>query len=1211
MSLEPTLPPDDDERLAAMLAALDDAIAEGKNPDLDGGGDAGLRHDLAYLCALRRALKPGPGSALTQPSPPPRPPAAPLPWDRLGRFELRLELGRGGCGIVYLAHDAVLQRDVALKVPRAEVALTPELSERFQREAQAAASLEHPNVVAVYEAGAVGPVCYIASAYCPGVTLAQWLKDNPEPIPFADAAGLLATLAGAVEHAHRRGVLHRDLKPSNVLLQAHGLQPVGLAGTIPKITDFGLAKFLLEGTKPGQTLSGAIVGTPNYMAPEQAAGKVRDLTPAADVWALGAILYELLTGRPPFKGETDLDTLRRAQTEEPLTPARLRPRLPRDLETICLKCLEKEPARRYPSAALLAEDLQRFLAGQPIRARPVGRLGRVQRWCRRNPALAAAWGLLAVSVIGAGALAVGYAFARLEAQSAESLRGALAEAQDQRARAGEASAQLALERGLALCQQGETGRGMQWLARSLALAPEEAAELRRAARANLAGWRGQVCALRAVLDHKAAVTHLALRPDGRVVASGDADGAVRLWDVATGRPLPSPAKQASEVEALAFSPDGRTLLTGSGQTVQLWQADTAEPRSAPHPVGGIAYSVAFSPDGATFAVGTGDRDNLWLCQTATGRPLGPPLGCECAVHALAFSRDGRFVVAGVGVRDVVVMDARTGRRQRVVQHHTDLVEALAVFPDGRGVVTASGDGTARRWDLTTGEPAVGVLRHRQTLTGVAVSPDGGAVATASEDGTARVWQADSGEPRTPPLTHQGPVRQVAFSPDGRAVATASHDGTARLWDAATGRPVSPALPHRDQVLRLAFSPVGPTLIAASADGTVRFWDARVRPAGIVLRHDGPVSAAAFSRDGRTVATGSWDQTARLWDAVTGAGRGPAHRYPGRVLAVALSPDGQTVGMGGTRGGRLWQPATGRTSDLTLTYPCAAFCVAFRPDGKTFVTGASDRQVRLWRADTGERFGPAWPHRHAVRSLAFSRDGRLLASGDRGGGVRLTDMDTGRSLGPLPLHTDAVYALSFDPSGRWLATGSHDKTARLWDAEGRPVGPPLPHDGRVLALAIHPDGGTLATGCADAAGRLWRADTGGAVGRRMPHQGAVQAVTFSPDGRVVATGGADGAVHLWDAATTKPFGMPLTHDGPVEKVRFSPDGGTILTASQDHTARLWRLPPPVEGTAERLQLWAEVLTGLELDAEGVFGVLDAPSWGAKRRRLAGQAGPALP
>ncbi len=372
----------------------------GAPPEVASRLERGLRC-LRRLQHLRDA-HPDPDQPTCTETTPPLTPDEPL--GDVGRFKLQRELGRGGFGIVYLAYDSSLRREVALKVPHAAVLITSELRTRFRHEAQAAAALDHVNVVPVYEAGEAGAICYLVSAYCPGLNLADWLRQRTTPVPCTEAAQLVRTLAEAVAHAHSRGVLHRDLKPANILLTVgdagEGVPGAGAhAGPwVPKITDFGLAK--LTGTASGVTRSGAILGTPCYMAPEQAQGKNRQLGPAVDVYALGALLYELLTGRPPFEGEATHDTLLQVLLMEPVAPTRLRPNAPRNLETTCLKCLHKEPHRRYASAAALAEDLGQFLDGQPIQARPMGRIERTWRWCRRRPAVAALLALLAVVLLG-------------------------------------------------------------------------------------------------------------------------------------------------------------------------------------------------------------------------------------------------------------------------------------------------------------------------------------------------------------------------------------------------------------------------------------------------------------------------------------------------------------------------------------------------------------------------------------------------------------------------------------------------------------------------------------------------------------------------------------------------------------------------------------------------------------------------------------------
>jgi WD40 repeat protein/serine/threonine protein kinase len=1198
-----------EEHFTSLLAACDDALAGGNSSMSLSGTEVPpelrprLEGDLACMQRLQKlrprhwpwtpatpfglALSPGWSPGLSRLNPGRQPEEAAT---TLGRFQIRHELGRGGFGVVFLAYDPRLDRDVALKVPRADALISPELRERFHREARAAAGLDHPNLVAVYEAGEVGPICYIAEAYCPGITLAAWLKGRAGLVPAAEAAALVATLAEAVQHAHDRGVLHRDLKPANVLLDCRlpiadcrlkdkqsGEAPLTIGNRQsaignPKITDFGLAKYLGEdfgtGRPAGQTRTGTIVGTPGYMAPEQAGGKSKAIGPAADVYALGAILYELLTSRPPFQAESALETLLQVQSVEPVSPARLRPRLPRDLETICLKCLQKEPRKRYGSAAALAADLRHFLAGEPIQARPVGRVQRLWRWCRRNPALAAASGLAAGALVAVVSLSIGYGIER--SNTADQLRTALGDAQVQRRLADQAAndvrrkqretaaalqearrqaATVALERALGLCEQGESGRGLLWLARSLEMAPDDAGDLQRVIRLNLAAWSRQLHTSDMHFQHENYVTAAAISRDGRTILTAGYDWNAWLWDAATGRPKGPPLKHPQrKVEAAAFSPDGQRVLTGCHDgAARLWEAkpqrtkDKGQPRRkgnsgvGPYSVvlafwhSAPVTAVAFSPDGSTILTGSEDKTaRLW--DAATGKPRGSPLGHRHKVWAVAFSPNGKTVLTG------------------------------------SGDITESSSGEARFWHVDTGRPLSRTLPHRYAVRGVQFSPDGQTILTTSLD-KVQLWERATGRPIGQPLPQPAPFGGLAFGPGGRTVLTAGNDRTARLWDVATGKQIGPPLPHQSAVRAVAFRADGQTILTASQDWTARLWKvSRHKPVGSKLQVHGPGFVMAFSADSRIILTGHRDGRFRLCQTTTGEPIGPPLQHGGEAGAAAFSYDGRIV-----------------------------------------LTGSWDQTAQLWKAATGQRIGPLLRHRGPVLAGAFSADGKTILTGSSGfpkAEAQFWKVGKGKPFGPSLPHAGDILAVAFSPDGRRVLTGCRDQKARLWDVATRKLlGTPLCHQGPVQAVAFSPDGRTVLTGSHDHTARHWEAATGKPLGAPLVHSWQVFGVSFSPDGKILLTGGSEGIGRLWDAATLKPLGPPLVHcaDG-VMTVGFGANGRTAWTAAWDQTVRRWPVPVAAGGHVKKIVLWAEVLTGMELDQEGTIRVLDAKTWHLRRRQL---------
>jgi WD40 repeat protein len=1018
-------------------------------------------------------------------------------------YEILGELGRGAVGVVYRARHLKLNRLVALKVIVAGLHLPPAARQRYRLEALAIARLKHPNIVQVYDVGEHAECPFLSLELIEGGNLAQWLAGKPRPAK--EAAQIIANLAKAVEYAHSKGVVHRDLKPANVLL---GIVPGRPGKRELKITDFGIAKLLPQGdmTAALMTQTGEILGTPAYMAPEQARGNADEICPATDVYSMGAMLYEMLTGRPPFQGATPLDTLMQAARQDPVPITLLVPRVPRDLNTICLKCLEKESAKRYLTAAELAADLGRFLKNEPIHARPLSWAGHTLRWVRRHRGLAAALSGVAIllMLLTVISLAASAHFRAMEqeqralaidktklADEKERERGKAVSA-EQRAdqlRLQAENDERELRQNLyfnemnlgaqAGTSPGAIGRLGEWLA------PWSNG------RVDLRNWEwyylDSLCHrdLHTLYGHTKGVLCVAWSPDSRRVASGGADDSVRIWDATDGHEIHLLSGRTSEVETVAWSPDGHQLASATGAgTVKIWNADTGAELLAFKNGDQTVFTVAWSPDGKRVASGGRDHTiRIWDPQTGTVQRTFSS-GNPRPLRDLAWSPDGKRLASGDEAGDVGVWDPATGNNKLRMHGQFNFVTRVAWSHDGTLLASASNDNTVKIWDAQTGAEKMTLRGHTLAVVSVTWSPDGTRLATASDDQTVKVWQAADGIELFTLRSHTLPLSSVAWSPDGAHLASASLDTTVKIWNADAGPEVPLLAGHSFVVFGLAWSPDGTRLASSSGDDTIRIWDTALLKEQAVLRgHTNWVSSVAWSPKGARIASTGIDHTIRVWDASNTRQLNCIRLDATDSYCVAWSPDGLRLASSDSGSKiHIWDPVSGKELQTCEGHESAVRAVAWSPDGKRLASGSFDRSVRVWDPATGRQIFAVTAHQATVKSVAWSYDGKYLASASDDQTIIKWDATTGRILTTLRGHTAGVVSVAWNPDGTRLASASDDHTVKLWDSDTGRETLSLNQPSMAKVVAWRPDGVALAVGGDDPVIRIYDATAGYLVER---------------------------------------------------------------------------------------------------------------------------------
>jgi len=1040
------------------------------------------------------------------------------PGTIIGRYELLELIGEGGMGLVYLAEQKEpVKRRVALKIIKLGMD-SKQVIARFEAERQALAVLDHPNIAHVYDAGTTETGRpYFVMEYVKGMSITRYCDERK--LNIEQRLRLFEQVCEAVHHAHQKGIIHRDTKPSNILVSVHGDRAV------PKIIDFGIAKAITQPLtdKTFVTFQGQLLGTPEYMSPEQVDLATQDIDTRSDIYSLGVVLYELLAGVLPFERESFeragfAEIQQMVREQEPASPSirlthlgekaktitasrgtqviALARRLHRELEWIPLKAMRKDRCRRYKSASEMADDVRNYLNGNPLIAGPETAIYRVRKFVHKHAGSVATVALVAVAIL------LGLVISTAMYFRAESMRVQAEQAKEKetiaRVRAEQAENTAEQQRKLAEQRAKDLRRSLY--VNSIQLADskykegniQRVRELLDSCPEDFRGWEWN--RLNYVIDqssktlraHSNGVTSIAVSPDGKQVISASTDNTIKIWDTVKGIELMTISKEhGGIITCAALSPDGRRVIAGDrvGQ-IDVWELTTSKRvMTLTHERG--VYSVTFSPDGSRIiSAGPDPTAKLWDASTGTERTT---LKFDSqGIYSAVFSPDGKRIAVTCFDCRITILDAVTTKEIMTLKGHKIFVDSVSFSPDNKVIVSA-GVHEIKKWDATTGAELMTLRGHGGWIRSVAFSPDGKHIVSSGDDKTIRVWDIATGENMLILRGHEGSVSSVAFTPDGKKIVSGSWDNTIKVWNVGAERESTRFVGHKGKSHPVAFSSDGRRLVSASQDGTVKLWDVESGSEIMSLCAGGvlyPLRSTALSPDGNRIASApiSWGTTTvNIWDAATGVKTVTLRGHQAPVTCLAFSPDNKRVVSGsGDKAVKVWDVATGNEVMTIKGHNTEVLSVAFSPDGKRIASASYDflpqglfgkegetkvkkGEIKVWDALTEANL-MSLEHDVFRSNVVFSPDSRRLVCGSEDGTIKVWDSTTGAELTVLRAHADSVTSVAFSPDGKRIISGSWDDTAKLWDSEtGNELLSLSDYDVIYRDAVVSPDGRSIAAG----------------------------------------------------------------------------------------------------------------------------------------------------